>query len=312
MHIPSFLQKANITTITKPRSSKFDVEGEKGIFILPVLRKILDKLIFNDLYDDIDKAMSDSNIGARKNRNVKNHLFVVYGVVNYVLQEEKSCIDICIYDIEKCFDALWLEDCLNDMFDSLPASQQNDKLALVYETNRNNFVAIKTAVGLTDRVNIRNIVTQGGTFGPIDCANSIDKVGQKCLKEEKNFQYKKMVKIPPLGFIDDILSIARCGIQSLSQNTFINTQIETKKLKFHTPNADGKTKCHYIHIGKREKPCPNLQVHGTNIPEVDEDSYLGDIISSDGKNSSNIKSRVSKGVGTINQIMTMLEKNNFR
>ena len=63
-----------------------------------MLRKILDKLIFNDLYDDIDKAMSDSNIGARKNRNVKNHLFVVYGVVNYVLQEEKSGIDICIYD----------------------------------------------------------------------------------------------------------------------------------------------------------------------------------------------------------------------
>ena len=167
MYIPNILQTANITTITKPNSSKFDTEGERGIFILPVLRKILDKLLFNDLYEDIDKSMSDSNIGARKNRNVKNHLFVVYGMINSVLHEDKSCVDICIYDIEKCFDALWLEDCLNDMFDSLPPDKQNDKLALVYEANRNNYVAVKTAVGMTDRVNIKNIVTQGGTFGPI-------------------------------------------------------------------------------------------------------------------------------------------------
>ena len=40
-------------------------------------------------------------------------------------------------------------------------------------------VAVKTAVGLTDRVNMENIVTQGGTFGPIECANSIDKIGEK-------------------------------------------------------------------------------------------------------------------------------------
>ena len=140
----------------------------RGIFILPVLRKILDKLLFNDIYKEIDQAMSDSNIGARKARHSKNHLFLLYGIVNYVLHEAKSNIDICIYDIEKCFDALWLEDCANDLFDSLPTTLQNDKLALVYETNRNNFVAVKTAVGLTERVNIKNIITQGGVFGPID------------------------------------------------------------------------------------------------------------------------------------------------
>ena len=191
---------ANITTIPKPKSSKFEVEGERGIFILLVLRKILDKLIYNDIYEDIDLAMSDSNIGARKNRNVKNHLFVVNGIVNSVLKEEKSCVDICIYDIEKCFDALWLEDCLNDMFDSLPPKKRDDKLELVYEANRNNFVAVKTAVGLTERVNIKNVVTQGGTFGPLECANSIDKVGKKCYSEEEEniFNYKKIVKVPPL------------------------------------------------------------------------------------------------------------------
>ena len=44
---------------------------------------------------------------------------------------------------------------------------------------------------------------------------------------------------------------------------------------------------------------------------VQEDTYLGDIVRSDGKNSSNIKSRVSKGLGIIAQIMTILETVSF-
>ena len=47
------------------------------------------------------------------------------------------------------------------------------------------------------------------------------------------------------------------------------------------------------------------------MKEVQEDTYLGDIISSDGRNQSNIKSRVGKGLGKINDIMTMLEKVTF-
>ena len=124
-------------------------------------------------------------------------------------------MDICIYDIEKCFDSLWLEDVLIDFYDSLPDEKHDDKLALVYEANKNNFVAVKTGVGLTKRVNMQNIVTQGGTFGPLECSNSIDKVGLKSYSEGKNiFLYKKMVKIPPLGYIDDILSVAKCGQES--------------------------------------------------------------------------------------------------
>ena len=307
--LPNFMQVSNITTLSKPKSSKFDVDGERGIFILSVFRKIFDKLIYNDQYDDIDSSMSDSNIGARKEQNIKNHLFVLYGIINFVLKESKTGVDICIYDIQKCFDSLWLEDVLNDFYESLPEEKHDDKLALVYKANKDNYVAVKTGVGLTKRVNIKNIVTQGGTFGPLECSNSIDKIAQKCVRDEKNlFLYKKMVRIPPLGYIDDILSVANCGQDSLSLNTQLNTQIETKKLLFHTPDSQGKTKCHFIHVGKKLQPCPRLQVHSTDIQEVNCDTYLGDKISNNGKHTETIKARVARGSGLINQIMSMLEK----
>ena len=53
--------------------------------------------------------------------------------------------------------------------------------------------------------------------------------------------------------------------------------------------------------------CPTLKVHGTIMPEVSQETYLGDILSSDGKNTINIKSRISKGIGIISQILNLLE-----
>merc|ERR1719233_1581517 len=49
--------------------------------------------------------------------------------------------------------------------------------------------------------------------------------------------YKNTVRILPLAFIDDLNAISKCGSQSLSLNSFINTQIELKKLRF------GENKC---------------------------------------------------------------------
>ena len=68
---------------------------------------------------DIESHMSDSNIGARKDRNVKNHLFIIYEIINSVIKGKEPCIDLQIYDLEKAYDALWLEKCMNDVFDSL-------------------------------------------------------------------------------------------------------------------------------------------------------------------------------------------------
>ena len=70
-----------------------------------------------------------------------------------------------------------------------------------------------------------------------------------------------------LGYTDDILSVALWGQDSLNLNISLNTQIETKKLRFHTPNADGKSKCHFIHVGKKSHSCPKLQVHDTDIEQ---------------------------------------------
>ena len=279
------------------------MNSDRGIFILTVMKKILDKLIYNDIFTDIDKNMSDSNIGSHKKRNIKDHLLIMHGVINSVIKGKEEPIDIQVYDLEKAFDALWLEDCLNDVFDNLSPENQNDKVSLLYESSKVNMVAVKTAVGLTDRINVPTVVQQGGTLGPILCSNSIDTIGKKCKNMSKHYYlYKKSVRIFPLAFVDDLGGISKCGSQSLSLNSFINTQIEHKKLRFHTTDVKGSSKCHKLHIGRVTRDCPALKVHGTEMLEVKDDKYLGDILSSDGKNTKNIK-----GVGIMANIFNLLD-----
>ena len=165
----------------------------------------------------------------------------------------------------------------------------------MYESNKENWVAINTAAGLTRRVCIEKIVQQGGTWGPLLCSNSVDTLGKKVRdRGVPSYMYKNTVRVLPLAMVDDINAISRCGSESVKLNTFINTQISLKKLRFHVPNAEGKSKCHKMHIGGNKEMCQELKVHGTAMESVEEDTYLGDLISSDGKNKKNVEKRISK------------------
>ena len=112
---------------------------------------------------------------------------MIFGIINSVLRGKEECVDIQIYDIEKAFDGLWLEDFINDVYDSLPQKKRDDKLSLMYEANKKNIVSVKTAVGMTDRINIPNIVQQDGTWGRgcaptvlIHWGNSVDTKTNMC------------------------------------------------------------------------------------------------------------------------------------
>ena len=304
--IPKYMTLSNVTSIFKNKGSRDNLENDRGVFIQTVLKKILEKLIYIGNYEAINQNMSDSNIGARKERSMRDHLFVLYATINSVIKGKLESIDIQIYDIEKCFDSLWLEECFNDIFDTLPDENLNDQISLLYKTNETNLVSVKTPVGLTDRVDLPYIVQQGGTWGSLLCANSIDTLGKQC-RDTGNFNYlfREKTSIPPLGFIDDLTGIAKCGTDSLELNVFLTTKIELKNLVF------GKNKCARMHVGKQRCECKSLKVHGYEMQDVSEFTYLGDLVSADGRNNKNIKDRSNKGIGLISKIFNILHSVSF-
>ena len=127
--------------------------------------------------------------------------------------------------------------------------------------------------------------------------------------------------------LDDALAITECGFKASGMNSYLNTKTNIKKLQY------GVDKCFKMHVGKHcnDVICPDLHVDGwkmdsvvdiktggvENIEEfsgrhemknVEQENYLGDIVSSDGKNHKNMLNRRNRGTGIVTQIMTKLEE----
>ena len=64
----------------------------------------MDKLIYNDEFNNIDEHLSDSNVGARRNRNIRDKIFVINAILNNVRKKKLKGIDVTTYDAEKCFE----------------------------------------------------------------------------------------------------------------------------------------------------------------------------------------------------------------
>ena len=138
---PEVLEYCDISSIWKRKKSRNDFENYRGIFRVTIFRSILDRLIYNDEYATIDSNLSDSNVGARKGRNIRDNIFVLNAVMNSIKKGKEDPVDIQVFDIEKCFDALWLQECINDIYE---AGLQNDKLLIFFIENANAKVATKT------------------------------------------------------------------------------------------------------------------------------------------------------------------------
>ena len=70
-------------------------------------------LIYNDEYPNIDANLTDCNMGGRKERNIRDNIFVINAIMNSIKHKKD---DFQLYDIDKCFDTFWLHEVINCLY----------------------------------------------------------------------------------------------------------------------------------------------------------------------------------------------------
>ena len=297
---PECLQLCNISSIWKRKGPMNDFESYRGIFRVTIFRSILDRLIYNDECSNIDSNLTDCNVGARKDRNIRDNIFVINAITNSIRKGSEDSADFQVYDIEKCFDTLWLHEVINCLFN---AGMNNDKLPLLFLENNVAKVAIKTSGGISRRVSIRNIIMQGSVWGSLCCVVVMDKLGQLVYSNpDLLYYYKGVVATPPLQMIDDVLGVQKCNRKSRRLNNTINTFIELEKLKLSDK------KCNIVHIGQKLNKCSDLKVHSKIMHASKQETYLGDKLDQRGILKPTIESRTGRGYGAIANILAILDQ----
>ena len=321
--IPDFFRNVFITAIPKKKKLQWDLQFERGIFLVPKVRVIFMKMVYNSIINILEDNLSRSNIGARKRKSPRDHLFTLYSVVNETLNR-KEPVDLVFYDLSQAFDSLWVQHTLLDCYDN---GITNNLLNVMFEMSKKANIFVKTPVGITDSKEINDTIMQGESVSSILCTNSMDKISKDC--QLKAYSYRGKVDVPKMGFVDDIVDVNKCGQQTKEMNEYTTSAVNKRRLQF---NID---KCVRMHISnklKQTESCENLSVdkwesvkisNGSkvnlkdkyrgkvSIKTVKSHLYLGDTVADNASNSLNIKSRVSKGQAVINNILEILEGTYF-
>ena len=94
---------------------------------------------------------------------------------------------------------------------------------------------------------------QGETLAPLECSSLVDTIGKECIQEDKClYLYRRSIGVPVLTFVDDCISVTKCGTDSVEMNAYLNAKTNIKKLQY------GEKKCVNIHVGKNKEDCPEL------------------------------------------------------
>ena len=280
-NLPSDWNKIWIRTLKQKKRTFRKLDNYRGIFLVGILSIIFEKLLKNKISDTLQQNISKFQNGGMKGKGAVDNLFILRGIINHANYLGKE-LWLTFYDTEKCFDSLWLEDCINSLWD---LDVKDDILGLICLMNIKATVTIKTPLGDKDPLFLSNFVKQGTVLGHVinNCLNklSTDSIGY-------NFG---SVQIKSMEFVDDLADPNRDKQSAVASNAVLQAIQHQKWLTFSAE------KCELLKINSKDDTY--LNVNGRSMKQVDVACYLGDHFNHQGNNSDLCEERVKKAKGTI-------------
>ena len=164
--------KMYVQTIKKKNGSMKKLNNYRGIFLVPIISLIFEKLLKNRITPTLKQHMRSFQTGGVKGKGVVDNLFLLRDAIDHCRYLGGE-LWLTFYDIEKCFDSLWLEDCINSLYEN---GVKDDILDLIYRLNQRAEVVVRTPFGDMDPFVVNNLVRQGTVLGPILNNCSLDQI----------------------------------------------------------------------------------------------------------------------------------------
>ncbi len=180
-------------------------------------------------------------------------------------------------DLVKCFDKLWLKDCLVDLHS---AGAREKEVKIIYLLNKLATAKIITPAGMTDEITIHETVKQGTVFAPKLCCCSTGKMNNMSKPAKTNIT--PGVTVGTLAYVDDMTG---GGSKDTISNVMCNCA-EIEELKCWEFSTDKSNWMVQRYSGKSRAEDGEKEVRGRvkggEIHETDVYKLLGNWINNKG------------------------------
>ena len=155
---------------------------------------------------------------------------------------------------------------------------------VIYELNKNNFIRIKTPVGITDGFRSGENVTQGSVSGGLISSLNLDIPIVNFFKDSEHEVSYGSIAMNPIIYQDDLARLA-CNVRSAQAGVDkVETCMETKMLDLHEEKS-----CYLLFgTGKSTKEIKEdlqktpLTLYGKQMVQKTQEKYLGDLLHCEG------------------------------
>jgi len=294
---PSMWKKAKVTPIYKD-GNRDEVSNYRPISVLPILSKILERAVHNQLYDYLvcNNILSPCQSGFRSNHSTNTTLL---DVTDYILNNmnDGNVIGAIFLDLKKAFDTVDHDLLLKKMF-SYGITGMPLNWFKSYLTGRSQAVKVNSAISDFNDINIG--IPQGSILGPllfIIFVNSLpDSVDCKCVMYADDTTL--LVSSPDPMTLQNKLKNNLDKIATWFESNKLTLNIKKTKLMLFGSNYN---------LSKFKDI--TLMYKNDNIEIVDKFKYLGVIFDPNLSWSTHVdyvSSNVSKRIGVIGRIKNYL------
>ena len=149
--IPNQWKTMRIKSIHK-KGSKLLMDNKRGLFLTNILSKLYEKVL--DLLTTEKVKINEHQCGGQKGCGTIDNMIMMRAVIdnNRRLNRKTYCY---FADAYKCFDKLWLKDCLVELW---RAGMRDREVYMLYEMNKESHIVIETPVGMTDSITVHELV----------------------------------------------------------------------------------------------------------------------------------------------------------
>ena len=279
-NIPSQWNKGLITSLWKGKGDKEQLKNHRGITVSSSLGSIMEQLIDNRIERLIPLTAAQG--GGKKNSSTCDHLFLLRTLISVSLKQKKDTY-VTFFDVAKAYDHIDNDDMLTVMWEK---GLRGKAWRILRNLNKDLKASVKTRYGETRTINMLTGGRQGSRLTGRMFAKLMDLLAEEVIDAGEGFQITRDFVIGMLLWVDDVVSCVEGPENQKKMLERIDRFAKDHKLEW------GQAKCKVMKIGKRSDE--NWKVGDMEIGNCVSYKYLGDVITSDGKNTENIRSRQNK------------------
>ena len=280
--IISLWNEGLITSLWKGKGDKEMMDFQRGITVSSSIAMIPEEIIHNRMRSIMDLTQAQG--GGKKGCATRDHIFIVRAVISAALKQKRELF-LTFYDVEKAYDHADPQDML---YVAWNAGLKGKLWRLTKLLNTDLTARINTRYGKTRQITREVGGKQGGKIMTFLFAKLIDTLAEDLQSEvELGIDICGLI-LSVLEWVDDVISFAENYEQQIKTLDFINEFAIKHKLSW------GAGKCKVMQIGVTNNMNTKWKLGDKEITSTDRYTYLGDIITADGKNTENLENRKEK------------------